>query len=707
MRRQELEHSTSDARGKPIQFLTPSTNKELPISENNFTGLQGQIAQNAPSAHQVKAAAEQTFKKKIVKANAPAYINTPRENAATSNSVNQAAHPAVKHGPFILDNDDDDEFIQDINASKANAAPQPAPASTPDKVAPSTDGPCRPIDFSKGRRGNRPLTYGLSSPSQTGSGSLPSGSSQDSASTPQAALPPKPTDDELKAVEAEKRKSKAEGRKAKKAAEKAASEKREKESAALAKIREKEEMAAKALAPDALFQEPVNEAAQARIEASRRKEEQKKLEAEIRKKHKQSMAEELERAKTEAAEKARVQKEAEKAAKRAKTGEEREADRAKREEEEKKRVAEQQRKVQELREQKRREQDERDVKAREKEATEELKRQEDADKLKKALDEAKQTATSLKPAKKKSATEQMTDKVSDPKVNATDLLEKDTGSLFVNDSMDIDSFQAQVGSPDDEIMAEVPNGTSNSQPLTPTSPPQSSTPSKHKKVSFSKEHSQSTTANPSSAAAVVESLSLRARAGWKVARKADVETKAVSNVVQDFMEKFQADQKKQHEAAARERAREKAQEKKELGALLEKLGSTVTTMVQKEVKTAVEKVAQGRPMSVVLKEQDPLNPFRGLAFAQQKHMSDRQFANEKRPVGRPRKSENQQEQQRKKREKEGLRLAENARARFEAKLKKDNMEQGRPMSKGEFEEYIERRMVSLSSNLRYSKISDI
>jgi len=767
MRRQQLEQSPSGARGKPVQFLTPRTNKGFPISENNHKELQGQIPQNAPSARQVKSATEHAFKKTIVKANAPAYSSTPGKNAGTFNSANQAARPAIKHGPFIIDNDDDDDFIKGINASKANAAPQPAPAPTPDKVVPSTDGQAapaaeaieqaslasetqegsqhkistdaaqssgasmsqsqdlssapaqlpapepsftrasRPIYFSKGRRGNRTLTHGLDSPSQTGSGSLPSGSSQDSASTQQPAPSPKPTDDELKALEAEKRKAKAEGRKAKKASEKAASEKREKESAALARIREKEEMAAKALAPDALFQEPVNEAAQARIEASRRKEEQRKWEAEIKRKHKQAMAEELERAKTEAAEKARVEKEAEKAAKRAKTGEEREAGRVKREEEEKKRLAEQQRKAEALLEQKRLEQEERDVKAREKEAAEELKRQEDAEKLKKALDEAKQTAASLKPAKKKPATEKMTDKVSDPKVNATDLLEEDTGGLFVDDSMDIGSSQSQIGRPDDKIMAEIPNCTSNSQPLTPTSPPQSSTPSKQKNVSFSKESSQSTTANPSNAAAVAESLSLRARAGWKVARKADVETKAVSTVVQDFMEKFQADQKKQHEAAARERAHEKAQEKKELSALLEKLGSTVATMVQKEVKTAVQKVAQERPMSVVVKEQDPLNPFISLASAQQKHTSNRQFANGKRPVGRPSKSEKQQEQQRIKREKEGLRLAENARARFEAKLKKDNMEQGRPMGKGEFEEYIERRMVSLSFNRLYSKMSDI
>lgn len=751
------DYSLDVAMNRSHQALRPMESQGFWLSKSTSRSPPKQIPQRPSSAPQAAAVLEapisQSFRNPIEKAD-----NKPQNNCLASSVSNIPRGRVVNwRGPFIIDDDDDDFIRPDksrnyqsgnntntaaaqqkirpltppgrtakmgaddelVTGQKATTDKQTKSASTQAKaslITPPSDSPSsstltpttaplftRPtwkkIDFSKGRRGIRSLTHGLDDvPSQKSGGdtSSPQSSLESNSMGPPPSSTSKHAAEDLKAAEAKKRKQKSDERKVKKAEEKSMQDKLEKEAAALAKIKEKEEMAAKEKDADALFQEPVNEAAQARTEASKRREEQRKLETEIKKRHKQALAEELEQTKKEAAEKAKADKESEKAFKRAKSEEEREAIRQKRELEEAKRMMEQQRKAEELLAKKKHEQEQKDAAVREKEAEAEHKRQEVADKLRKTLEESKLAATSLKSARKRQEGEKSKDneneRVTKPDIDEPDFIEEDDGGLFVNESIDINLLE-EINTATDGITRDDPEGNSRFQPTIPKYLSQNDPKMKSAAGPSSKDRGSDTPTSGKVFSA--ESLSLRAR--WKGAQKAAVESKAVGAVVQEHMERLEADQRKREDVAARERSREKSQEKKELAVLFEKLGSNMTAQVQKEIKTAVEKIAKERPPTIVAKERDTLNPFMGLASAQQKYSSEIQCS-QKRPVGRPPKRstklDKQQEQTKKRREKADLRQAEAAKTRFEDKLHKDNAEQSRPMNAEEFVSMVERQMAS-------------
>jgi hypothetical protein len=242
-----------------------------------------------------------------------------------------------------------------------------------------------------------------------------------------------------------------------------------------------------------------------------------------------------------------------------------------------------------------------------------------------------------------------------------------------------------------------PGGDPPRRPITPISSPRSDPTSKAKPASSNPKSKSFNVIELMKDIPGAEPTSLRAKAGWKGARIADVEIKATSGVFQHYIDKLLADQKLREEAAARDHAREKVQEKNDLAALFERLGSSVTSQVQGEVKVALERALKERPPTIPAQEKIQLNPIREIVAPQQKYSSETQCLL-KRPVPWQLKepaqvTEKSQHQSDEKRARDEIRLAEKARKRFEVKLHKDNAEQSRPMSAYEFSSLIDRHMV--------------
>ncbi|KFY07484.1 hypothetical protein V492_07099 [Pseudogymnoascus sp. VKM F-4246] len=579
----------------------------------------------------------------------------PRGQTNFAHELNIPKLPIVKrNGPFIIDDDEDEMQHSESLTINTEIRSNPIPASQTKVPA---------INFAQGRRGARPLTHGLVDPP-----------------------------DQKTGADSQSGKSKSNAKCSKKTGGDAASGEIKKQAEAYAKIKEKQDMAAKANSTDALFEEPVNEAAQARINASKQKEEIRKREIEARKKYKQAMAEEIEKIKKEAAESEKAQREAERASRKSKTQGEREEMEKAREEEENKRHEEQKRKADELLSRKREEQSEREAAAREKEAVAETKRQQDAETLKKALEASKVAAISLKPAKKG----QVGREESGGRTTAAAIKQPkppvDDGGLFVPEQV--------VVEPPDEATPDrsaQPRGDTQRPPLTPTSPPNSNSTPNSRKPTTNTEQKVPHIAATIQEIPGSEDISLRALAGWRGARKANTETKVASIVIEHHKEKLMAEQKLRDEALAQERAREKTELMEGFSTLFERLSSTLTAQVKGELKTAVEKVLNVRPPIMPTTSRAVLNQAKGNTVSPKKYASETQCFLERKTTKQPKDiaapgEKSLSDSDARKREKEEVRLAEKARKRFEVKLHRDNAEQSRPMSEYEFRSLIERQV---------------
>ncbi|OBT84077.1 hypothetical protein VE02_07041 [Pseudogymnoascus sp. 03VT05] len=604
----------------------------------------------------------------------------PRSETSFANQANIRKLPIVKRGPFIFDDDEDaighPESLITNTETRINTATAPQisgpfildddevetghPTSlitnteTRINTATAPQISVSSINFAQGRRGTRPLTDGLD---------YPLGQKKDAGSRDQ--------------------KSKSVVKMSKKAGEATL----KKQSEAYAKIKEKQDMAAKAKNTDALFEDPINEAAQARIQVEIQKEETRKREAEARRRYK----EELETIKKDDAEREKARKEAERAertSKKVKTQEEREALQKLREGDDKKRHEEQKRKAEELLLRKRQEQSERESAAMEKEAAAERKRQQDAENLKKTLEASKLAATSLKPAKKgQDGREENAERAITTAIEAPtpEHPAEDGGGLFVPEHFDMDISDDTV--PADRRAAVHTQGDLQRPPLTPTSPPKSDSIPNIEQKAFN------------IAAAIKEipgseTLSLRASGGWKGARKANTETKIASIVIEHYIEILSAQQKKRDEAFAQERAREVIKSEKNFTALFEKLAATLTGKVQGDLKAAVDKVLNARPPIMPTNARNGLSPARGIIVSPKKYASETQCFIGRKPTKQLKKlaplgEKSPSDSDARRREKDEIRLAEKAKKRFEVKLHGDNAEQGRYMSEYEFRSTIE------------------
>ncbi|OBT72472.1 hypothetical protein VF21_08507 [Pseudogymnoascus sp. 05NY08] len=562
----------------------------------------------------------------------------------TETKINTATTPQIS-GSFILD-DDEDETRHSTSLIN-NTETRINTATAPQISLPS-------INFAQGRRGTRPLTDGLDDFL---------GQKKDAGSRDQ--------------------KSKSVVKRSKRAEEAAL----KKQSEAYAKIKEKQDMAAKAKNTDALFEEPINEAAQARIQVEIQKEETRKREAEARRRYK----EELETIKKDDAEHEKARKEAERAeraSKKVKTQEEREALQKLREKDDKKRHEEQKRKAEELLLRKRQEQSEREAAVIEKEAAAERKRQQDAENLKKTLEASKLAATSLKPAKKgQDGREENAERAITTAIEAPtpEHPAEDGGGLFVPEHFDMEISDDAV--PTGGNAAVHTQGDLQRPPLTPTSPPKSdSIPNIEQKAS---NIAATIKEIPGS-----EALSLRALGGWKGARKANTETKVASIVIEHYIEILSAQQKKRDEAFAQERAREVIKLERDFAALFEKLASTLTGKVQGDLKAAVDKVLNARPPIMPTNARNGLSTARGITVSPMKYASETQCFLGGKPTKQPKElaplgEKSPSDSEARRREKDEIRLAEKAKKRFEVKLHRDNAEQGRYMSEYEFRSTIE------------------
>ncbi|KFZ25466.1 hypothetical protein V502_00070 [Pseudogymnoascus sp. VKM F-4520 (FW-2644)] len=578
----------------------------------------------------------------------------PGGKTSFANEANIQKRPVLKrNGPFIID--DDEEEIGNSEALKPINTEARINTATVSQKSVST------IDFSQGRRGGRSLTHGLDDPK-----------------------------DRKNAISSmQKNKS---GVKKSKKADDLALQKLQQQAEAYAKIKEKEDMAAKANDTSALFEEPINEAAQARIKTSMQKGETRKLEVEAKRKHNKALAEDLERIKKEADEREKAQKEAEraeKASRKSKTPEEREAIQKMREAEEKIRQEEQKRKAEELLLRRRQEQSEQEALAREKEAAAESKRQQDAENLKKTLEASRLAATSLKPAKKgQGGRQEIGERAITAAIETLDL-PVDDGGLFVPEQIGVEP--SDETDPTDRNIAVHPGGDIQHPPLTPTSPPRGNSIPNIKTVTSNTEQKVSNIAATIKEIPGSEALSLRALAGWRGARKANTETKVASIVIEHHKEKLSADQKMRDEALAQERARERIELKEDFAAFFDNLASTLTGQVKGELKVAVDKVLNVRPPTVPMNARSGINPARVITVSPKKYASETQCflrpnATKLSPLGKKTPSDNDT-----RREKDELRLAEKAKKRFEVKLHRDNAEQSRSMTEYEFRSHIERQ----------------
>ncbi|KFZ06923.1 hypothetical protein V501_06957 [Pseudogymnoascus sp. VKM F-4519 (FW-2642)] len=575
----------------------------------------------------------------------------PRSETSFANDANIPKPPVVKRtGPFIID--DDEKGIRQPESLITNSATK-GNTATASHISAST------INFAQGRRGVRSLTFGLDDP------------------------PNRKND-----AHNQTRKNKPAAKRSKKD-EDAASEEIRKQSEAYAKIQEKQDMAVKAKDTDALFEEPINEAAQARIRAHIQKEERRKREAEAKRRHTESLAEELETIRQEDAQREKARKEAERAeraSKKAKTQEEREAIQNIREEEEKKRHDEQKRNAEELLRRKRQEQSEREAAVIEKEAAAERKRQQDAKKLKKDFEASKLAATSLNPARKgqggrkedggRATTEDM--EIPKPPVD-------DDGGLFVPE-------QVVTEIPDETTLptgrgAAIHPGSIPRPYLPSTSPPKSdSMPGiAHKASNIAAEMKE---------IPGWQDISLRNLAGWRGAKNANTETKYASIVFDQHRKILLEDQKKRDEALAQERARETAELKGDIAASLEKCGSNLKEEVRRELKEALHKVLTVRPPIMPMNARNSLNSVRGMTVSPKKYASETQFSPGRKPTKKPNNlaplgGKSLLDSEARRRENEEIRLVEKAKKRFEVKLHRDNAEQGRYMSEYEFRSTIE------------------
>lgn len=437
----------------------------------------------------------------------------PRSETSLAKEANIQKRTVMKRsGPFIDDSDEEE--------TRSSETLKPTNAEARCNTVSASQNPVPTINFSQGRLGGRSLTRGLDGSPYRKNGAV-------------SRIP--------------KDKS---GVKLSKKAEDPERSKILQEAKAYAKIKEKEDMAAKANDTNALFEEPINEAAQARIKASILKEEMHKQGIELKRKHKQALAEDLERLKKEAAEREKEQKEterAEKASRKSKTQEERDEIQKVREAEEKKRLDEQKRKAEELLLKKREEQSEREAAARAKEAATERKRQQDAENLKKSLEVSKLAATSLKRAKKgQSSREESGERVTTAAIEAPELLVEDDGGLFVPENVGAEPSDETKAT--DRSAAVHPKGDIQRPPLTPTSPPKSDSIPNITAINPNTEQKVSNIVATIEKIPGSEALSLRALAGWRGARKANTETKVASIVIEHHKEKLSADQKMRDEA---------------------------------------------------------------------------------------------------------------------------------------------------------------
>jgi hypothetical protein len=579
----------------------------------------------------------------------------PRIESSFTNQANVQKLPVVKRtGPFILDEDEDEIALP--KSFITNTEPRINTALGPQIVVPS-------INFAQGRRGARSLTYGLD---------VPLGRKKEAGSRDQ--------------------KNKSVVKKSKKD-ENAARTKILKEAEAFARIKEKQDMATKAKDTDALFEEPINEAAQARIQADIRKEETRKREVEARRRYK----EEMETIKKDDAEREKARKEAEKAeraSKKVKTQEERDAIQKTREEEDKKRHDEQKRNAEELIRRKRQEQSEREAAVIEKEAAAERKRQQDAGNLKKNLEASKLAATSLKSAKKGQGGREETGEratmaamdTHEPPVDDND------GGLFVPEQVGTEISDETL--PRGRSAAVHPVGDIQRSPLTPIPPPNSNPISNI-------EQKASNIAAAIKEIPGYEDISLRALGGWRGARNANTETKVASIVIERYIELLSAEQKKRDEAFAQERAREAIKSQEDFATLFDKLSSTLTEKVEERMKKTEDKVLNAPPPIMPTNARSGLNSARGITVSPKKYASETRYflgrkptkqAKELAPLGEKSLSDSEA----RRREKEEIRLAEKAKNRFEVKLHRDNADQGRYMSEYEFRSTIEGLVVSYS-----------
>ncbi|KFY53593.1 hypothetical protein V496_07459 [Pseudogymnoascus sp. VKM F-4515 (FW-2607)] len=584
----------------------------------------------------------------------------PRSETGFGNAANIQTFPAAKRTwPFIFDEDEDviglpENLIINTNTRNSTATTSQIPSST--------------INFARGRLGSRPLTFGLDDP------------------------PDRKIDADSRA-----RENRSGVRKSKKADD-AVLGKVQKQAEAYAKIKEKEDMAAKAKDINALFEEPVNEAAQARIQTSIQKDEMHRRELEVKRKFMQAMAEELEIMKKENADRENAQKEAERAeraSRKSKSQEERDAIQMMREAEEKKRLDERRREAEELLLQKRQEQIEREAAAREKEAATESKRQQDAENLKKFLETSRIAATSLKAAKRgQCGREENGEKATTAEIETLDLT-ADDGGLFVPEQV--------VVEPSDETKSTNrsatvrPRGDIQHLPLTPTSPPRRDSANLNvKTVTQSKEQKVSKIAAAIKEIPGSEDLSLRAHAGWRGARKANTETKVASIFLEHHKEKLSEDQRLRDEASVQERARERTELKRDFAVLFEKLASTLTGQVQGELKEAVDKILNVRPPAIPMNSWSGSTPVRGTTVSPKKYASETQCFLGRKTTKLPKElappgEKSSSDSDARRRDKEEMRLVEKARKRFEVKLRRENEEQSRPMSEYAFRSHIERQ----------------
>lgn len=579
----------------------------------------------------------------------------PRSETSVANQANIQKLPVGKRtGPFILDDDEDE--IELPNFFITNTETRSNTSIAPQIVVPS-------INFAQGRRGARSLTYGLDDPL---------GRKKDAGSRNQ--------------------KNKSVVKKSKKD-ESASLTEVQKQAEAYAKIKEKEDMATKVKDTDALFEEPINEVAQARIQADLRKEETRKREVEARRRYK----EEMETIKKEDAEREKARKEAEKAEralKKVKTQEERDAIQKTREEEDKKRHDEQKRNAEELIRKKRQEQSKREAAVIEKEAVAERKRQQDAGNLKKNLEASKLAATSLKLAKRgQGGREETGERATMAAMDTPEPpVDDDDGGLFVPEHVGTEIADETI--PRGRSAAVHPGGDIQRQPLTLISPPKIDPMPNTEQKAF----------NIAAAMKEIpgsEALSLRALGGWRESRKANTETKIASIVIAQLKEVLSADQKLRDEASAQERARLRTELKEDLAALFQPFGSALIGQVEGKLEAAMDKMLNIRLPIMPTNARNGLNPVRGMAVSPKKYASETQFSPGRKPTKQPNdlgplgeKSLGDNEARR--REKEEIRLAEKAKKRFEVKLHRDNADQGRYMSEYEFRSTIEGQVVSYS-----------
>ncbi|KAL5351148.1 hypothetical protein ACLOAV_002999 [Pseudogymnoascus australis] len=549
----------------------------------------------------------------------------PRSETGFGNAANIQTFPAAKRTwPFIFDEDEDviglpENLIINTNTRNSTATTSQIPAST--------------INFARGRLGSRPLTFGLDDP------------------------PDRKIDADSRA-----RKNRSGVRKSKKADDAVLGEV-QKQAEAYAKIKEKEDMAAKAKDINALFEEPVNEAAQARIQTSIQKDEMHRRELEVKRKFMQAMAEELEIMKKENADRENAQKEAERAeraSRKSKSQEERDAIQMMREAEEKKRLDERRREAEELLLQKRQEQIEREAAAREKEAATESKRQQDGENLKKFLATSRIAATSLKAAKRgQCGREENGEKATTAEIETLDLT-ADDGGLFVPEQV--------VVEPSDETK---------------------STNRKQRAKSIQDRRSDK---GDTWLGRTFSSSACRLEG----ARKANTETKVASIFLEHHKEKLSEDQRLRDEASVQERARERTELKRDFAVLFEKLASTLAGQVQGELKVAVDKILNVRPPAIPMNSWSGSTPVRGTTVSPKKYASETQCFLGRKTTKLPKElappgEKSSSDSDARRRDKEEMRLVEKARKRFEVKLRRENEEQSRPMSEYAFRSHIERQ----------------